>query len=205
MIKAVIFDSGGVLHENNTAVSDDLKQELGLTDEQLKEIWQDQIQRMGIGQLDESSFWEEVSNKYGVRKVDSSEKLLSRGIKRELKQNQRVLEVARQLGQAGLKMAVLSDTNAIHAKVLAEAGNYEPFAYRFLSHETGIRKPDPRIFLRVFEVLKIEAGETIFIDDNPDNVRAAERLGTKGIVFRDTDQFIQELSALLPDVDFESR
>jgi putative hydrolase of the HAD superfamily len=205
MIKAVLFDVGGVLHESDTAVGDDLQQELGLTSIQIKEIWADQIFRMGKGKLDEPAFWEELKEKYDIRQVNPSEHLLSRAFARELKQNTRVLDIARNIDQAGLKTAVLSDTNALHAKVLENAGSYEPFKYRFLSHELGMRKPDPRIYKKALSVLEVRPEESIFIDDNSDNVVAAEKLGINGIVFKDTNQFVAELAALLPGVDLESK
>lgn len=204
-IKAVIFDVGGVLHESDTAVSDDLQQELGLTEEQTREIWKDQIYRMGIGQLDEANFWKELSAKYGIREVTADERLLSRAFERELKQNKQVLDVAAQLKEAGLKLAILSDTNALHAEVLEAAGSYETFAHRFLSYEVGIRKPDPRIFQEALKVLEVKPEESIFIDDNAKNVAAAEALGINGIKFDSNKQFFTDLTALLPNIRLELR
>ena len=46
-----------------------------------------------------------------------------------------------------------------------------------------VMKPDRRIFELALERFGIKAGETAFIDDNPDNVQAACNLGIKGILF----------------------
>ncbi len=39
----VIFDAGGVLHENNSAVSEDLMKELGIDNRVVSEIWAEEI------------------------------------------------------------------------------------------------------------------------------------------------------------------
>ena len=50
------------------------------------------------------------------------------------------------------------------------------------SSAEGVRKPDPRIYLRALEVLGVTAEHTVFIDDAAANVAAAEALGMAGIV-----------------------
>jgi len=205
MIKAILFDVGGVLHKSDTAVGDDMQRELGLTPGQIEEIWSTLIPRMGVGQLDEADFWDEIRQKYRVRRVSPDEKLLSRAFARELKQNKQLLDVAKQLREAGLRVAVLSDTNKLHAAVLEAAGSYKPFAYRFLSHEVGIRKPDPRIFQHALKVLDVKPSESIFIDDSAKNVAAANALGIHGIQFNDTEQVFSELTDLLPYIKLELR
>lgn len=54
-----------------------------------------------------------------------------------------------------------------------------------VSGEEKIMKPDPEIFRRAIHRFHIVADETVFIDDNPANVSAAQSLGISGIVFTD--------------------
>ena len=46
-----------------------------------------------------------------------------------------------------------------------------------------VMKPDPRIFELALQRFGIKAEETVFIDDNPKNVAAANALGIRGILF----------------------
>ena len=46
-----------------------------------------------------------------------------------------------------------------------------------------VMKPDPKIFQLAMQRFGIKAEETVFIDDNPDNVAAANALGITGILF----------------------
>jgi len=51
------------------------------------------------------------------------------------------------------------------------------FTKAYYSHQTGMRKPDPKIYEFVLKDAGIKAGETLFIDDLPENVAAATKLG----------------------------
>ena len=59
-IGSVVFDVGGVLHEGNSAVSQDLMNELGLKPAELKRIWAEIIPLLGSGKITEEEFWKEV-------------------------------------------------------------------------------------------------------------------------------------------------
>ena len=57
-----------------------------------------------------------------------------------------------------------------------------------VSGEEKLIKPDPRIFELILDRYHLEAAESIFIDDNPDNIQTANRLGFKTIhCLGDTD------------------
>lgn len=52
-----------------------------------------------------------------------------------------------------------------------------------VSYRIHMLKPDPAIFQRAAEILGIEPGETIFIDDSPANVEGAKTAGMEGYRF----------------------
>ena len=61
----------------------------------------------------------------------------------------------------------------------------------------GMRKPDPAIYAIVLERLRRPAAACVFVDDIAVNVETARELGFAAVGFRDTDQAIAELDALL--------
>ena len=67
------------------------------------------------------------------------------------------------------------------------------------SSEVGVRKPDRRIFELALEGLDgIAAARAVFVDDHPGNVRAAERLGMRGVVVDpDPSDALRALDTLL--------
>ena len=54
-------------------------------------------------------------------------------------------------------------------------------------------KPDYRLFHILLDRYGLNAGECVFVDDNPDNVAAAETLGMKGIVFTGAETLRKQL------------
>ena len=63
-----------------------------------------------------------------------------------------------------------------------------------VSGAEGLVKPDPRLFQVLLDRYGLKAEECIFIDDNPDNVAAAERMGMHGIVFTGAESLRKELA-----------
>lgn len=57
-----------------------------------------------------------------------------------------------------------------------------------VSGAEGIVKPDARLFVTLMERYGLQATDCIFVDDNPDNVASATRLGMEGIVFNGADE-----------------
>ncbi|WP_077618228.1 HAD family hydrolase [Bacillus sinesaloumensis] len=70
-----------------------------------------------------------------------------------------------------------------------------------VSEWEGIKKPDPQLFIRALENLKILPHEGIFIGDHPMNdVKAAQNIGMKGIWKRDFQWDHVEADAILNDL-----
>lgn len=92
---------------------------------------------------------------------------------------------------------LLSNTNTIHLNYLnkevlpaANIPALETFFHKtYYSHLIGMRKPDAEIFLHVLEENNLKPEETLFLDDNADNVAGAAAVGLK-TAFVDTPTFI---------------
>ena len=99
---------------------------------------------------------------------------------------------------------VLSNTNSIHhaafSKIELRTGDLEDtidrcFEKVYYSHEVHMRKPDREIYEFVLRENGLVAGETLFIDDTPANVSAANSVGIKG-VFLEKPQTMEKLFEL---------
>lgn len=94
------------------------------------------------------------------------------------------IELIRNLSN-NYRLFLLSNTSSIHVEevnnILEQVAGVERLDYLFeklfLSYEMGIMKPHTAIYQRVLEEAGINANETLFLDDNPDNVQAAAKLG----------------------------
>lgn len=99
------------------------------------------------------------------------------------------IELIKELGK-NYRLFLLSNTSSIHIrqvnKILHAAAGVEKlddlFEKVYLSYEMGLIKPDPAIYLQVLEESGLVAEETLFLDDNPDNITAASKLGIDTIL-----------------------
>ena len=65
-----------------------------------------------------------------------------------------------------------------------------------VSGEEKMIKPDKRLYHLLLDRYKLKAGNTIFIDDNLNNVKAAEELGMNAIHFKSPGQLETELQSI---------
>jgi glucose-1-phosphatase len=88
---------------------------------------------------------------------------------------------------------LLSNTNAIHHQafqkiyppILADRGSLDScFERAYYSHVIGMRKPDKEIYEWVVNENSLIAEETLFVDDTPGNVEAAESVHIRGLYLK---------------------
>ena len=95
------------------------------------------------------------------------------------------IEMLRELKEKGYRLYLLSNINSIHLRdvyaiVRSEHGDLDfdaLFDKPYYSHLIGRRKPDADTFRFVLQDAGIRAAETLFIDDNLDNVNSAATIG----------------------------
>jgi glucose-1-phosphatase len=76
------------------------------------------------------------------------------------------------------RLACLSNNNEIHwRRAIDRLGRF--FSVRYSSHETGRFKPDREAFEGAADDLGVPAGDILFLDDNPECVRAAQDFGLR--------------------------
>jgi glucose-1-phosphatase len=86
------------------------------------------------------------------------------------------------------RIFLLSNTNEIHRQHYFRdfESTYgfvfsELFEQDYYSHRMGMRKPNPAIFKQVLENHELIPGETLFIDDSEENIKAASGLGIQAL------------------------
>jgi len=80
------------------------------------------------------------------------------------------------------RRAVLSNSNAVHwPRMYGEMRIGELFDHRFVSHLTGLIKPDEDSFEQVVRSLDCRAEQVLFLDDNSLNVEAAAKFGMHAV------------------------
>ena len=109
-----------------------------------------------------------------------------------------MLELIQRARSAGIRVALLSNSWG--------DGEYDPydgydldamFDAVVISGETGMRKPDPAIYLLTADKLGVPPQECVFADDTAANLPAASALGMATVHVTDANAAITEISRLL--------
>ena len=81
-----------------------------------------------------------------------------------------------------------------------EARGLYPFLEWFdgiiVSGEEGLLKPDPAIFQLLFDRYGVAAEDCVFIDDSARNVKGAEAVGMRGVLFETPEKLAADLRVL---------
>ena len=92
---------------------------------------------------------------------------------------------------------LLSNTNALHIDFIRERYEFPSFVRgAILSHELGIRKPDPAIYRAAMKLSGTKPEETVFVDDLKPNVESAKELGMIAIRFKNADDLRRRFETL---------
>jgi glucose-1-phosphatase len=93
------------------------------------------------------------------------------------------------------KLVALTNTNIIHNKIwpLKYFDTLQHFEKIFCSHEMATRKPEKKAYKIVLDYLGCKPTETIFLDDNTDNITGAKDLGIATILVTSNEQMKNEL------------
>jgi putative hydrolase of the HAD superfamily len=96
------------------------------------------------------------------------------------------------------RIVLLSNTNEIHARQFLGqfADTLAHFDALVLSHEVGIRKPDPGVYRHTEAVAGAQPRECVFIDDLAPNIAAAQECGWHGIHYHPRIDLPAELARL---------
>ncbi|WP_342322855.1 glucose-1-phosphatase [Kosakonia sp. BYX6] len=95
-----------------------------------------------------------------------------------------VIDIMQKLREQGHRVVVLSNTNRLHTTYWPEQYPEVHVAADniYLSQEMGMRKPESRIYQQVIALEGFSVGDTVFFDDNADNIAGAEQLGITAIL-----------------------
>jgi len=188
MIKAVIFDVGGVLFNH---FIDGYGEEFEKKNHHLWQHWYE----CEVDEITEDEFWTKTSEKMKKDKNKFKEQCYSLHTPRE-----DIIEIVKKLHKK-YKLAIITNHLRDFFNHLIETYDFERyFDVIVTSFDERIKKPEPRIFEITLERLNLKPDECVFIDDKKGNIDAAQKIGIKGILFKDTDQLEKDLRGLGIDV-----
>jgi putative hydrolase of the HAD superfamily len=98
--------------------------------------------------------------------------------------NPDMLQLARQLKESGVKIAILSNMQSDMLKVMRAKFDWLPeFDVQMYSCEVGMVKPKTEVYLECARRLGVEPSACLFLDDKQPNVTGAEKAGMHALLF----------------------
>lgn len=108
-------------------------------------------------------------------------------------ENLAVYELARGLKKR-YKVALLSNINVLHLEHIKKRFPVlDAFHNVITSYESGMIKPEIRLYSKALEILGAEAADTFYTDDRPELVESAKSLGIRGFVFQGVEKLKRDL------------
>lgn len=195
MIKAVIFDYGGVI-SGDAVMSDDCAEIFSMPVDEAKELLKSPAEiftKCSKGLIKEDEFWKGISAILGKPEPEGCAEKYREICSKNIKFSQEMLEFAKDLKSKGIKTAVLSNIFKFQADVVKSKGGYEAFGEIFLSCDAGTKKPELGFYLLAVNKLGVKPEECIFIDDKERNLLPAQNLGMKTVLAKNPPQIISDV------------
>jgi epoxide hydrolase-like predicted phosphatase len=195
MIKAVIFDIGGVLirtadHSGRLA----WEECLGLANGEAEFVVFNS--EMGIkaqvGEISDAELWDWVGKRLDLSAVDLDAFRTAFWSGDVL--DEELVKLIRRLRPRYQTAVISNATRALRETLRDEYQIADAFDLIVGSAEEKVMKPDRAIYIRTLERLNRKASEAVFIDDFEKNIAAARELGMKAIHFVPGIDVVAELA-----------
>jgi len=187
-LKNILFDMGGVIIDLDVNATLEAFFNMGFPAELLRypeNFNTDIFFKYETGKLKTEEFRDAIRKETGIEFEDAVFDKAWRAMLLNIPVER--IDLIKQLS-AKYKLYILSNTSPLHTPVFEtlfqQNGGIsmkELFKQCFYSNEIGYHKPDDSSFRFVLEHAGIEAEETLFLDDNIHNIKAAQALGFNAI------------------------
>lgn len=196
MIKAVLFDYGGVLTEAGRRGSiASIAAELFGLDLGWRKLddLHDELRR---GLISTEEFFLKMAERHKSEKILTAEQW--NGASREVfVRSEPVYDLAAALRHHGVKTGILSNVYQMTADVLKHIGNYDGFEPLILSCEAKLAKPDPEIYQLAVSRLGVKPPDIIFVDDQTKCMPPAEEIGMHTVLAASPEQITADVEQIL--------
>ena len=197
MIKAIIFDIGGVvINDDFLSYAERFAQKAGMTKEQIYHsvIGSPEWRLYFKGKISGEEVWNAIKSKYLPPKIAEDIKKTWKDI---LVPIPATIELIKRLKPA-YKICFISNVDKDCALYVRKKYPeiFRLFDSEVVSYEAGMAKPEKEIYRYALKKFRLEPEECIYIDNQPENIPPARELGIKAIKFQGTERLKQQLKNL---------
>jgi putative hydrolase of the HAD superfamily len=201
--KTIIFDLGAVILNINYQNTIDEFTKLGVNNAATfysKKVQKNLFNQIETGMISSNEFLKALQKKTKNANINQVEKAWNAML---LDLPEERIQLIEKLKKNNYSIYLLSNTNAIHIDAIKkQLGERKWLAFcklfdkMYLSHELGLRKPDVKIFEYILNEQKLKAEEVFFIDDSPQHIASAKKIGIHCHHLLDDENII----TLFPDI-----
>ena len=199
MIKALIFDLGGVLQglDWSPVVNSLLELHPNLDIFKYREAFyyrrKEHFDLYAVGKMDGAAFWSGVAQRLNmppesIGKLSRSMELVYSFFDSELR------ELMLSLKPDYTLLALSNACPEIEKSVSENPAYHGLFDRLFFSHNMGCKKPSPEAYRFVCEATGLSGRECVFVDNDAANVQAAEAFGMHAVLYRGKEALSSDLS-----------
>ena len=198
MIKAVIFDMGGVIIRTiDPAPREKMAKDFGMLREEFEQFvfHSPSSIRSEVGEISAKIHWQTVLKQFGRMDLDPMKVYMDFFSGDAL--NEELMEYIKPLRKS-FRLGLLSNAWVNARETISQSFSFlDCFNMSIFSYEVNLRKPDFRIFEYILNKMNVLPHQSIFIDDFRENIDAATLFGMNAIHFRNTSEAIEQLQEKL--------
>jgi putative hydrolase of the HAD superfamily len=198
MIKAVLFDYGGVISAGGRGVeiTERIAANLDISQERAFELLDIGWTLYASGAISEEEFWKQLETAFGKPiPVEKRDIWNSWDVMQPLAV---MLDFVRELKRQNLQVGLLSNVIPYTMQQIREHGVYDEFDFAILSAEVGYGKPDKEIYELALQKLPgIQPEEVIFIDDQARFLEPAQALGMSTVLAVSSEQIVKDVTDMI--------
>lgn len=198
MIKAIVFDYGGVITSGGSGneLAERLAAFLQIPFEQANKLIFKPWPKFIKGEIDEGEYWEEIERLYGHPIPAKCRGIWN--IWEHMHPRPEMEAFVKKLRHDGYTVGLLSNVIPVTEKILRAHGAYDAFQPCILSCNVGLAKPDKLIYEELLRQLpNCKPEEIIFVDDQIRCLDPAALLGIQTVKADNAPQIIDDVTDLL--------
>ncbi len=191
MIKNIIFDIGGVIFDDK---NDSLSNKFNISSKRAKEISKiafiDNFNECMKGYISSEDYIKSMIIKYPNIKEELEYILSPKYYDETFPLKKDIYNKIVELYNKGYNLYILTNNTKFSYDYIKNKINLSYFKGVVCSYEEHLIKPDTRIYELILNRYNLNKDETIFFDDNYENVESANGIGLKSVIFNGIEDLL---------------
>jgi putative hydrolase of the HAD superfamily len=195
MIKAIVFDIGGVVtaHGRLKRLSEHISKTTGMNPEVIEELVHKYWKLWVIDKINEEQFYNQIIKEL---KIKTSWKKIRIPESKINYADNKIINMIKKLKKKYITAALTNDVKEWFEEKIADYDLLGLFNQIITSYETKTAKPERKIYEIMLQKTGMKAEECVFIDNEKDNLEIPKKMGMKTVHYKNYSQLFEELRSM---------